>query len=80
MKKFKGERKQKTDWMYKRTGESQLNTPNTWNGGNYYYCHRGAGGKSNVKYCNHKTSECQVTMKIKLIHLNTSDRKGGDKR
>ena len=47
---FKGEIKYKPDWMLKRPSESQLNTPNTWNGGIWYYCHRDTGGKFYGQY------------------------------
>ena len=56
--------------MSKRPGGSQLNTPKTWNGGTWYYCHRDTGGKFYGQYCKHKLSECQVTMKREAIHKN----------
>ena len=48
--KVKGKRKQKPDFMSKRPSESKINTPNTWNGGIWYYCHRDTGGKLYGQY------------------------------
>ena len=42
--------------MLKRPSESQLNTPNTWNGGIWYYCHRDTGGKFYGQYRKQNTS------------------------
>ena len=65
---LKVERKQKLYWMSKVHREYYLNDPNTWNVGTWYYCHKDTGGKCDGKYCKNKPSECQGTMKMKLIH------------
>ena len=73
MNKFKGEIKQKSDWMSEYPIKYQQNTQNIRSGGTWYYCHRDTVGKCNEKYPKHKTSECQGTIQRKPIHSNTCE-------
>ena len=68
VKKFKGEIKEKSDWMSKFHSESQINTTETWNEGTWCYCHSDRRDKCGGQYIKQKPSEFQGAMKRKPIH------------
>ena len=59
----KGSRKpkatEKPKWMFQRPKEEDLLKPRSWNGSQWWYCHKDTGGKCNGTYRIHKPQDCK---------------------
>ena len=53
--------KEKPQWMNQRPNEADLRKPRTWNGAQWWFCHKDTGGKCDGVYRIHKPQECKGT-------------------
>ena len=50
---------EKPAWMFQRPSDAELNKPKTWNGRQWWFCHKDTGGKCEGVYRVHKPQECR---------------------
>ena len=69
---------EKPQWMYQRPSESELKKPRTWNGAQWWFCHRDTGGKCDGVYRIHKPQDCKGTARSKTQKRDSKPHEDSD--
>ena len=72
-------REEKPKWMYQRPSDDDLKKPRTWNGAQWWFCHRDTGGKCEGVYRIHKPQDCKGTARTRTQRQDARSHEDPDK-
>ena len=72
--------REKPQWMHQRPAEPDLRKPRTWNGAQWWYCHKDTGGKCDGVYRIHKPQDCKGTARPKIPRQAAKSHEDSDKQ